>query len=439
MTTVFARLAVLCTLCVTCTALAWPLVLPGEMREVERKRFERFQSFQIRGVCGDSDLASLEGTGVNTVRGYTISTPKVMIEKLDDARRRGLMMVVSEWMPHHGKNKARDGSTYEFDYNARGDKMVEAFVAKVEGIGDHPAILMWGLGNEVHLDEPYLRVVNRMSLEVHKRFPHHVTSLTMVNAKPENIAKVKQFAPDLDVLGIQSYSLGAVRGAIKATEQHWGKPFYMSEFNTKGPWNFSKTSWGVAGDESVAQKVKDLKGCYLAIDESKLCLGSTIFLWGHAVVNRPTYFSMLLDRNPAGPGGGAAGTTRPSFKDLYRTPQAEVMIEHFTGKPVAGNRAPVLTGLTFEGGETSRIVKPKEAMRLALASQDSDGDSVEYVTWILDSSSAKTKTVAGPFAGASGTPAVIEAPEARGEYLLMVYVIDNKGGASASTLAFKVE
>jgi hypothetical protein len=102
--------------------------------------------------------------------------------------------------------------------------MVETLIRKVESIGNHPAILMWGLGNEVHLDEPYLRVVNRMSQEIHKRFPQHITSLTMINAKPEAITAVKKFAPDLDVLGIQSYSRGAVRGAIKKTEELWGKP-----------------------------------------------------------------------------------------------------------------------------------------------------------------------------------------------------------------------
>jgi hypothetical protein len=63
---------------------------------------------------------------------------------------------------------------------------------------------MWGLGNEVHLDEPYLRVVNRMSEEIHKRFPHHLTSLTIVNVPVAGIEAIKKFAPDIDVLGVQS-------------------------------------------------------------------------------------------------------------------------------------------------------------------------------------------------------------------------------------------
>jgi hypothetical protein len=407
-------------------------VLPEGMTELDRKRFQRFETFQIKGVCGDTDLDRLAKLGVNTVRGYTIGEPVAMKMKLDHAHRLGMKMVVSEWMPHQGDNKDKKGGVWNFDYNTKGDQMVANLVKKVEGIGDHPAILMWGLGNEVHLDEPYLRVVNRMSEEIHKRFPHHLTSLTMVNAKAEGIAAVKQFAPDLDVLGIQSYSRGAVHGSIKKTEELWGKPFYMSEFNTNGPWNFGKTPWGVENDEPVTKKVSDLKACYASIDASPLCLGSTIFVWGHAVVYRPTYFSLLLDPDPNGQ------SKKGTFEHLMMTPQADTMAEHFTGQPLKGNRAPVLSKLEFEGGTNFRYANPEEPMSINFAANDPNGDPVEFVTWILDSTQRKTTRIAGPFAQASAGHAVIPAPKNHGEYLLMVYAKDKKGGASASTIAFKV-
>ncbi len=414
------------------SALAQSFVMPGGLSEIQRERYKRFETFHIKGVCNDSDLDRLAGLGVNTVRGYTIPSAEAMRAKLDHAHRLGMKVVVSEWMPHHGKNKNRDGSVWEFDYNERGEKMIADLVAKVEGIGDHPALLMWGLGNEVHLDEPYLRVVNRMSEEIHKRFPHHLTSLTVVNVKDAGIAAIKQFAPDIDVLGVQSYSRGAVAGAIKRAETIWGKPFYMSEFNTNGPWNFKKTEWGVELDEPVTKKVADLKGCYAAIDASPLCLGSTIFLWGHATAYRPTYFSLLLDADPNGQAKSA------SLDHLMITPQAEVMIENFTGKPPAGNRAPVLSKLEFEGGLASRVAQPGEAMTIRFEAADPNDDPVEFTTWILAARARKTTRVAGPFPQASADHAVIPAPQAPGEYLLMVYAADKRGGASATTLAFKV-
>lgn len=427
------QIASLSLLLLATSALAQSFAIPEGMSDTDRKRFERFETFQIKGVCGDRDLDRLAKLGVNTVRGYTIEEPEVMRKKLDHAQRLGMKMIVSEWMPHHGENKSKEGYLWDFDYNAKGEQMLENLIKKIEGIGDHPAILMWGLGNEVHLDEPYLRVVNRMSEEIHKRFPHHITSLTMINAKPEDIEKIKKFAPDLDVLGIQAYSRGAVRGGIRNAEQHWGKPFYMSEFNTNGPWNFKKTAWDVPLDEPVTRKVDDLKDCYAAIDASPLCVGSTIFIWGHyAPDDRPTYFSLLLDPNPEGP------KTPNEFKNKLMTPQADVMIEHFTGKPIKGNRAPALSKLEFEGGGGSLVAEPGQPMTVKFAAEDSNGDTIEFVSWILKAKAKKTTVVEGPFPQTSPEHAVIKAPETPGEYLVMVYTHDNKGGTSASVLPFKV-
>ena len=423
----------LSSLLLICPAFARSFVIPNGMSEAERARFKRFETFQIKGVCGETDLVRLASMGVNTLRGYTIGEPAAMRKKLDQVHRLGMKMIVSEWMPHQGDNKSKDGYIWTFDYHVKGDQMVENLIQKIDGIGDHPAILMWGLGNEVHLDEPYLRVVNRMSEAIHKRFPLHLTSLTMINAKPEAIAAVKKFAPDLDVLGIQSYSRGAVRGAIKKTEELWGKPFYMSEFNTNGPWNFGKTEWGVEFDEPVTRKVSDLKDCYAAIDASPLCIGSTIFVWAaYSAGDRPTYFSLLLEPNPELP------KKTDSFDHLLITPQVDVMTEHFTGKPIKGNRAPVLSKLEFEGGEKSRVVKPGEPIPVRFAAEDADGDKLGFVFWILQAKASKVKTLAGPFPQASSGTGVITAPNTPGEYLLMVYAKDNKGGASACTLPFKV-
>jgi len=425
--------AVLAALLFAGHAIGAPFVLPEGMSDTDRKRFERFEAFQIKGVCGDRDMDRLAKLGVNTVRGYTLEEPEIMIRKLDHAHRLGMKMIVSEWMPHHGENKNQKGDVWIFDYNAKGDEMVADLIRRVEGIGDHPAILMWGLGNEVHLDEPYLRVVNRMSEEIHKRFPQHITSLTMINAKPEDLATIKRFAPDIDVVGIQAYSRGAVRGGIKNAEKHWGKPFYLSEFNANGPWNFGKTEWEVPLDEPVTKKVSDLKDCYAAIDESPLCLGSTVFVWGHyAVGDRPTYFSLLLDPDPEG------AADRSAFDHLLMTPQADAMAAHFAGGPIKGNRAPVVSKLEFDGGGKSLLAKPGEPMTVRFAAEDADGDTAEFFSWILDAKAKKTTTVAGPFPQTSPGHAVIKAPETPGEYLVMIYAKDGKGGASATVLPFKV-
>ncbi|MEM7756207.1 MAG: hypothetical protein AAF297_11290, partial [Planctomycetota bacterium] len=423
-----ASACVLAVLAIIVSTAVAQFKVPDALTEEQAARFERFESFRINGVCGVRDLDRLQRFGVNTVRGYTIPSGEETRTLLDDLHTRGMKLVVSEWMPHHGENKGRGGAKYDFDYNARGDTMVANFVEKLEAIGDHPAILMWGFGNEVHLDEPYLRTVNRLSKAVHDRFPNHITSLTMINAKPDHIEAIKRLAPDLDVIGVQSYSPGAVRGAIRNMEEYWRKPFYFSEFNGKGPWNFKKTEWGEALDEPVTQKVVDLRACYDAIDASPLSLGSTVFTWGHFGVNRPTYFSLLLSEHPDGPGRNARQA------DLLMTPQAEVVVERFASSAALENRAPVLTTIETADGARSLTAAPGEPLQIRLAATDADADQVTLQCWILDSKPNRAKTIAGPFSAAPNGLATFKAPETTGEYLIMAYALDGNGGASASTI-----
>jgi hypothetical protein len=120
------------------------------------------------------------------------------------------------------------------------------------------------------------------------------------------------------------------------------------------------------------------------------------------------------------------------------TPQADVMIEHFKGEPIKGNRAPAISKLEFEGGAKSRLANPGEPITVQFAAEDSNGDTLEFVTWILEAKAKKTTTVGGPFPQASPGHVEISAPKEPGEYLVMVYAMDKKGGASATVLPFKV-
>ena len=408
--------------------------VPEGLTPERAARFERFESFRINGVCnaGAGDLDRLGRFGVNTIRGYTIPSGEETRGLLDELHRRGMTLVVSEWMPHHGENKGRDGSKWDFDYTARTDAMLANFIEKLEAIGDHPAILMWGFGNEVHLDREYLEFVNLMSEAIHERHPLALTSLTMINAKPENIAAINRWAPDLDVIGVQSYSPGAVRGAIRNMEEHWGKPFYFSEFNGKGPWNFPKTEWGEALDEPVTQKVADLRACYDAIDSSPLILGSTVFTWGHFGVNRPTYFSLLLSEDPNGPG------RRGALKDLMMTPQAEVLVERFATVDLLDNRAPVLSAVETADGARWLEAERAASVNVRLAATDADGDQVRLRCWVLDSKPNRARVASGPFEADGEGRVRFPAPEAPGEYLIMAYAIDGNGGASASMIPLLV-
>ena len=258
-------------------------------------RYESFRHFQIRGICGTSHLSLASTYGANTIRTYTPPTRA----QLDEYQRLGFRVVVGIWMPHQGEN-ATKGTKWSFDYNEHGDDQLKSFLEVVDRIGDHPAILLWCLGNEVPLNQPYLETVNRMSEALHKRYPHQLTSLTMVNAPKDKVALVKRLAPDLDVIGYNSYGQGAVGGASRNLEEAWGRAYYVSEFGPQGPWSGRKTSWGAFYEQSYDAKLSDLRQSFQHIDAAPHCLGSTMFLWGFWEKELPTYFQRV-------PGGEQSG------------------------------------------------------------------------------------------------------------------------------------
>lgn len=413
-----------------------PAALVEKLTPEQARRYTLFNDFQIKGVCGTTELDLAQEFGINTIRGYTLRTDDGSTRAvLDEAQARGMRMVVSEWMPHQGKNKGKDGSNWDFDYTKNVEKRLAAFLEKFDAIRDHPAILMWGLGNEVHLDREYLEYVEIMSKAIHERDPLALTSLTMINAKPADIEKIKTYAPDLDVIGVQSYSLGAVRGGIRNMEEHWGKPYYYSEFNGNGPWNFSKTEWGTAYDEMPEKRVADLRACYDAIDAAPRCLGSTAFVWGHFTNQRSSYFSLLLSPHP---NGKQAKTPKGHEPFPLITPYAEVLKDRFTGTAPSGNRAPMITKLETIDGKGEAVKRVGEELRVRVEATDADGDDLSYTLWVIGKPGGRYVAASGPFEAVDGVGVVTLPMKARDDYLVYAYAFDGNGAASSTSIPVQV-
>jgi hypothetical protein len=389
-------------------------------------RYEQFERFQIKGICGTTRIDLAAGYGANTIRTYVPPTR----EQLDKYQRIGLKVIVGIWMPHHGENMGKDGK-WTYDYVERSDDQVKSFAETVERIGNHPAILMWCLGNEVHLEPAYLETVNRMSQKLHELHPKQLTSITIINAPQEKLALIRQHAPDLDVIGYNSYGHGALGGASKNLESEWGRAYYVSEFGPQGPWWGRKTSWGAFYEQAYDAKLDDLRQSFKKIDAAPLCLGSTMFLWGSWTQQKPTYFSAFL--NPTG------GEQVVEERDLYVTPMVEEFCNYWSGKYPA-QRGPVLTKINV-GGHQDRddvILRTGEAFKVTATATagDQPATQLQYRWWILDK---KGSAVFGPLVTDKPT-AELKAPnEAGTDYVVMVYVIAPDRRASGFTLPIKVE
>lgn len=392
-------------------------------------RYEVFRDFRIKGFCGTARLDLATAHGANTLRTYVPPTRA----QLDEYQRLGLRVIVGIWMPHHGANTGSGGAKWNYDYTQQGDEQVRDFAAVLARIGDHPAILLWCFGNEVHLDRPYLETVERMSRLLHEKHPRALSSLTMINAPKDKVALIKEVVPDLDVIGYNSYGQGAVVGASGILEEMWGRAYYVSEFGPQGPWGGRKTAWGTPYEQTYDAKLTDLRRSLARIDEAPRCLGSTMFLWGVWQKGKeyPTYFSAFLSPE--------LGEKNLPEDQLLITPLAEEFLRYWSGRqPV--ERAPVLTGIAIAGRGDQRdtVVPAGQPIRATVEVNDpmGPGRPLRYRWWILD---PEGKVVQGPVntdEPAHEFPALATPGK---PHALLVYVIAGGKQASGFSLPFKVE
>ncbi|MDB2657605.1 hypothetical protein N9Y60_06045, partial [Crocinitomicaceae bacterium] len=100
------------------------------------------EPFYIKGAGGEKHLDVLLEAGGNTIRTWGTDNAQ---EVLDLAEEKGLMVMMGLWVQHE-----RHG----FDYNneARVKSQLENFRKEIRKYKGHPALLMWGIGNEYELN-----------------------------------------------------------------------------------------------------------------------------------------------------------------------------------------------------------------------------------------------------------------------------------------------
>ncbi len=387
-------------------------------------RYEFFKDFKIKGICGNTRLDLATAWGANTIRTYTPPSR----EQLDNYHRLGLKVIFGVWMPHQGENPGKP--KWSYDYKKSGDEQVRFFAKLVDKIGDHPAILLWCLGNEVPLDPEYLRTINRMSELLHQKYPMQLTSVTIINAPKEGIEAIKKYAPDVDVIGANCYGAGAVKTACKQFETDWQRAYYISELGPQGPWWGKRTAWGQICEQNYPEKIQDLRNSFRIIDTAPRCLGSAVFYWGCWKLQKPTYFSTFLDPANVNP--------KEKANELFITPMAEEFCHYWSGQYPA-ERGPLLSRIVIDGLKNQKDAAVSAGQTFTItanASEPSDTDSdLTYRWWILGENG---KTVAGPIN--SSTPNVhIKAPTEPGtNYVVMGYAIANNQHASGFTVPIKV-
>jgi hypothetical protein len=369
----------------------------------------------IKGAGGGQNLDALAAAGGNSCRTWGDEGAEKL---LDEAQKRGLTVMVGIWIGH-----IQHGFKYDNPEMVKGQ--LEMVRRAVNRLKHHPAVLAWGIGNEMETggsgeNANLWKAVNDIAKMIKLEDPQHPAMSVVAEISREKIAAIQKYAPDLDILGINSYGgMPSLGNRIK--EFGWTKPFVVTEFGPRGPWEMPKTAWGAPREDTSTQKAKLYAENYAKTiaGSPAQCLGSYCFLWDSKMEGTPTWFGMFL------------------WGSGERLAAVESMTTLWGGK--VANRAPAIDAL-FSDADGKEIAAGS-LQTAQIRASDADKDTLRVV-WQVRAESvngAYPPDIPACVIKSDANSATFKAPAVSGAYRLYAFVFDDKGNAATANFPFKVQ
>jgi hypothetical protein len=404
----------------------WSVLGPPSVVEVRptEQGFELIRNgspFFVRGVGGTSDLDRLVEMGGNAIRTWDAEG---IDDLLNEAHAKGLAVCVGIWLVHE-----RHGHDYN-DPKVRQEQLdkVRRIVTRYK---DHPAVLAWGVGNEVELGgglDIALRSIEEAAALIKAIDTNHPTMAIVAEIGDDKARRIADECPSIDLLGVNAYG-GASSVPRRLLEQGYTGPYMITEFGPLGHWEGPSAPWGPPIEPSGHDKANFYAQSYQGGVQSqvgKRCPGSFAFLWGHKQETTATWFGLLL---PTG----------------ETTEAADRLSEFWTGK-VPAQRAPRVYGMEMKLPDSANV-RPGQRFSAAVRADDPDGDELQIEWKVIAETTDRRSggdaerippTIPDRIVSSEGLTAEVIAPTEPGSYRLFVFVRDGTGRAGTVNTPFRV-
>ncbi len=377
--------------------------------------------FRVRGVAGWQNLALLKRIGGNTIRTYDTTHLAAI---LDSAHRHGLKVIAGLELP-----KSKE------DWFYGNDSLVQERQEEIARWGhrfkDHPALLLWCLGNELiyydWLDWQFASAYNKLLLALHRADPHHPVGTAMANASDRALINLGLKVEGLDFIMFNTFGrLPRLSTDLLGTEWAYDGPFLIGEWGENGPWESAKTPWGAPYEAPSSQKAAQIKKRHAQLPrDNPRYLGNLAFFWGQRQERTHTWFNFFDQEN-------RLSSTVPALARAW-------------GKPYRANEPPQIQNLeaSLSNGYHA-FYKPGSPQWAHLKVKDPEGDSLHFrwtirpEDWFTIKGEAPAPTTLGIPLGPYHDSLHFQAPPKSGPYRLFVKVTDGQDNFATANFPFYV-
>ena len=379
--------------------------------------------YYIKGAGAKAHFDLLVKSGANSIRVWSTNNKAL----LDSAHQHGLTVTLGLYV-----RPERSGIDYNNEYAVKGQ--IAQLKNEILKYKDHPALLVWGIGNEVDLRYSNFKVWE--TIEILAKFikevdPNHPTMAVTAGIDPSKAFYIKKYCPSVDILGLNVY--GSIENAGSNLRKfNWEKPYIVSEWGVNGPFEARRTSWkakieppnGVKADQRLRRYQE------LIVKDKERCLGSYCFLWGQKQESTATWHGMFLSNgNP--------------------TEAVDVMQFCWSGE-WPKSRAPSIKNISLEniGWRKDHILAPsaKATLSIEYLKYNNKKVIVEYVLY----PEAFSNKIGGDIQKSpdqikfevvkqNDNELTFISPKKKGAYRLFAYVKNEKGQSSVANIPFLVE
>ena len=385
------------------------------------------EPYYIKGASGTSNLELLKKIGGNSFRTYTTENAN---ELLDKAQELGLTVMLGVWVEPYSKHN----DLTDTNFTKRTLRFIEREVNRYK---DHPALLMWGLGNEVHPIAPNLsswKFLNEACIMVKKIDTNHPVSTCIAGYPRRNMSIIKTILTDVDFISFNTFG-GIETFEKKLSNFFWGfnGPYIFSEWGANGYWEIgNKTKWKSAIEpphSKLAINISEMYRKHVKRDK-KQCLGGYAFYWGQKQEYTNSWYSLFSKNNEKTLvtdtlaslwGGDKLSNYSPSFKSVEWSNYKEF---------------------------TNIVVKPISHHSIVFNAFDNENDSLSVTAEIRNETSVNVDDFGDEKEPLEIKDLIYEiglnkinfkAPSNAGLYRIYIKLSDNKGSCDLINIPFKVK